>query len=84
MEPVKLYSTPFCPACGKARELLDREGIKYQTIDISLDRSAVIELVKKTRQMNVPVVQVGGSFIIGFDKERILALIRGDMGSEHL
>lgn len=77
MEPVKLYSTPFCPACEKARELLDREGIKYQAIDISLDRSAVIELVKKTRQMSVPVVQVGGSFVIGFDKERILALIGG-------
>lgn len=75
---VKVYSTPTCPWCDKAKEYLESLGVSYEVVDVSKDRAAAMDLVKKTRQMGVPVVQIGERYIVGFDRGAIDTALRED------
>jgi len=77
---IKVYSTPTCGWCNRVKEYLTQKGIAFETVDISADRGAAIELVKTTRQMAVPVIMSGSDFVVGFDTERIDALIEKERG----
>jgi len=68
---VKIYSTPACPYCIKAKEFLKQNGIKFEDIDVSKDRKAAVEMFEKSGQTGVPVLDINGKIIIGFDKEAI-------------
>ncbi|TRZ96235.1 NrdH-redoxin [bacterium] len=68
---VKVYSTPTCPWCIRAKQFLKDSSIIFEDVDISADQSAGEEMVKKSGQMGVPVLDIDGEIIIGFDKERI-------------
>ncbi len=68
---VKVYSTPTCPWCTKVKEYLGSLGVEFENIDVSKDRDAAMAMVKKTRQMGVPVTEIGENYIIGFDKDSI-------------
>ncbi len=68
MPKVKIYTTPYCPYCALAKGWLEDHGIEYEEIDVSKDRKAAIELVTKTGQTGVPVIEIDGKFIIGFDE----------------
>jgi glutaredoxin-like YruB-family protein len=68
---VKVYSTPTCPWCTKVKEYLQSIGVEFENVDVSKDRDAAMAMVKKTRQMGVPVTEIGENFIIGFDKDSI-------------
>lgn len=71
MSNVKVYSTPTCPWCTKVKEYLQSIGVEFENVDVSKDRDAAMAMVKKTRQMGVPVTEIGENFIIGFDKDSI-------------
>ena len=76
---VKVYSTPTCPYCRMAKSFLDEKGVSYEDLDVSVDTAARDEMAKKSGQMGVPVIDVDGEVIIGFDRERLTGLIaRGD------
>ena len=68
---VRVYSTDSCPWCVKAKEFLDSLGVAYESVNVSGDRTAAMELVKKTHQMGVPVVQVGEKYIVGYQPDAI-------------
>jgi len=68
---IKIYSTPTCPYCRMAKAYLDQKGVAYKDVDVSEDRKAAEEMVEKTGQMGVPVLDIEGLMIIGFDKEAI-------------
>ncbi len=68
---VKVYSTPTCPYCVLAKQYLASKGVKYSDNDVSSDRESAMEMVKKSGQMGVPVLDVRGKIIIGFDKAAI-------------
>ena len=72
---VKVYSTATCPYCKMAKTLLDAKGIAYDDLDVAGDAAARDEMLKKSGQMGVPVIDVDGEVIIGFDKERLTSLI---------
>lgn len=72
---IKLYSTPTCPWCSMTRKYFDTRNVQYQDIDVTKDRNAVEEMVAKSGQRGVPVIDIDGSIIIGFDKERVDRLI---------
>ena len=74
---VKVYSTPTCPYCIRAKEYLSSKGVEFQNIDVSQDQTAVEEMVKLSGQMGVPVIVIGEEVITGFDKARIERLIEG-------
>lgn len=68
---VKIYSTPTCPFCIRTKQFLKDNNIIFQDIDVSANQDAVREMIQKSGQMGVPVLDIDGEIIIGFDKERI-------------
>lgn len=73
---VKVYSTDTCPWCDKAKEYLNSLNIDFETVNVSGNKQAAMELVKKTRQMGVPVVQVGEEYIVGYNPNAISAALK--------
>lgn len=68
---VIVYSTPSCPYCTMAREYLTKKGIAFTDYDVSSDQARGKEMVMKSRQRSVPVLQINGRMIIGFDRQLI-------------
>lgn len=68
---VLVYSTPTCPYCIRAKQYLKDSGIAFRDIDVSADEAAGEEMIKKSGQMGVPVLDIEGEIIVGFDKPRI-------------
>jgi glutaredoxin-like YruB-family protein len=68
---VLIYSTPTCPWCLRAKQFLKENNITFQDFDVSSNQQAAEEMIKKSGQMGVPVLDIDGEIILGFDKERI-------------
>ena len=68
---VKVYTTNTCPWCDKAKNYLKSKGIAFEELNVQDDMVAREEMVKKSKQMGVPVLDVNCSIIIGFDKTAI-------------
>lgn len=68
---VKVYSTTACPWCYKVKDYLKEKKVKFEDINVGEDREAAQEMVKKSGQMGVPVIDINGKIIVGFDKEKI-------------
>ena len=73
---IKVYSTPACPWCMKAKDFLKAHKIKFDNIDVSKDVKASHEMVKKSGQMGVPVIDADGKIIIGFDEEKLKKILK--------
>lgn len=68
---VIVYSTPACPYCHSAKDFLKENKIPYEDIDVSKDQDKAQEMIEKSGQMGVPVLDIHGTIIIGFDKDAI-------------
>lgn len=75
VKSIKVYSTPTCPWCIRVKQFLKENNILFLDWDVSVDKIAADEMVKKTGQMGVPVIDIDGEIIIGFDKEKIKQLL---------
>lgn len=71
MKKVKVYSTPTCPYCIRAKKFFTDNNIEFEDIDVSADRQKSEEMVKISGQMGVPVVDIEGKIIVGFEREEI-------------
>lgn len=67
MTNVKVYSTPTCPWCNKTKEWLKDNNVKFESIDVSVDKKAAEEMIRKSGQMGVPVVDINGTIITGYN-----------------
>jgi glutaredoxin 3 len=72
---VKIYSTPTCPYCKMAKQFLTENNIQFEDVDVSSSQSAAQEMISKSSQMGVPVLDVNGQIVVGFDKARIKQLL---------
>ncbi len=72
---VRVYTTPSCPYCGMAKRYLESKNVSYESIDVSVDRNAAVEMVSKSGQRGVPVIDFDGTIIVGFDKSRIDSML---------
>lgn len=68
---VKVYSTTVCPWCVKAKKYLESKKVEFIDLNVAEDMEAREEMLSKTKQMSVPVLDVNGTIIIGFDKKAI-------------
>ena len=68
---VKIYSTPTCPFCIRAKQFLKDNNVIFEDIDVSVNQAAAEEMIRKSGQMGVPLLDIDGELIVGFDKERI-------------
>lgn len=73
---IKVYSTPTCPYCVTLKNFLKERGIEFVDIDVSQDEAALKKMTEKSGQLGVPVVEIGGEVVVGFDKEKILKLLK--------
>ena len=76
MSNVVVYSTPTCGYCKLAKAFFKENNVAYTEKDVAVDMAAREEMVKKTNQMGVPVIDIDGTFVIGFDKAQLKKLLQ--------
>ena len=74
---VTVYSTPTCPYCKMAKDWLKSKEVPFTDIDIAADEKAQKEIIARTGQMAVPVIEIGEALIVGFSPEEMTKLIFG-------
>lgn len=73
---VIVYSTPTCPWCRKTKEFLKEKKVAFKDYDVSVDEAARDEMIQKSDQMGVPVLDINGKIIVGYDEEAIKAALK--------
>jgi len=71
MTIIKIYTTPSCPWCEKTKEWLKEKRIKFKEHDVSNDEKSREEMIKKSNQMGVPVLDINGTIIVGYNPKEI-------------
>lgn len=74
---VTIYTTTSCPYCVMAKEYFKSKNIKYKEVNVQEDHKAAEEMIEKSGQMGVPVIEIDGKIIIGFNKPEIEKVIKG-------
>ncbi|MCX8015743.1 MAG: thioredoxin family protein [Patescibacteria group bacterium] len=73
---IKVYSTPTCPYCHLAKEFLKEMNVDFEDIDVSQNEEAAQEMIEKSGQMGVPVIDIDGEIIIGFNRAEIERILK--------
>jgi glutaredoxin-like YruB-family protein len=68
---IRLFTTPSCPYCVTLKRFLEEKKVKFDLINVLEDVDAQEEMIEKSGQVSVPVLDIDGEFIIGFDRKRI-------------
>jgi glutaredoxin 3 len=71
MKKVLVYSTQSCQYCTMVKDFLKEKNIEFEDIDVGANHDKAEEMVKKSGQMGVPVIEIDGSIIVGFNKSKI-------------
>lgn len=72
---ILIYTTPTCIWCAKTKEFLRQHKVSYREINVAGDTKAAHEMIQKSGQMGVPVVDIDGNIIVGFDEARLKKLL---------
>ncbi len=75
MKSVKVYSTKTCPWCIKVKDFLVENDVPFTNVDVGTDQKAAKEMVEKSGQMGVPVIDVDGEIITGFNETKLRELL---------
>ena len=76
MSKVTIYSTPTCVYCKMAKEFFRTNNIQYEEHNVAEDDKAREEMVNKSHQLGVPVIDVDGEIIVGFNKQELSRLLK--------
>ena len=71
MKKVKVYSTSACPFCTMVKNFLREHGIEFEDINVQENHEAAREMIKISGQTGVPVTEIDGEVIIGFNEKRL-------------
>lgn len=63
---VVVYSTPTCPYCIMAKNFFKDNKVEFEDVDVAVDRVRAQEMVDKSGQMGVPVIDIDGKIVVGF------------------
>lgn len=72
---VIVFSTPTCSYCNMAKQYFRSQNIRFRDVDVSRDAAAARDIVRRTGQIGVPVIDIGGKLIVGFDRPKINQLL---------
>ena len=75
MAKVTIYTTPTCVYCKMTKAFFKENNVQYEEKDVSADRAAADEMIKKSGQMGVPDIDIDGQMLVGFDKEGLSRLL---------
>ncbi len=73
---VIIYSTEFCPWCRRTKEFFKEHEIKYKDIDVGKDAKKAMEMIKKSGQQGVPVIEIDGEIVVGFNETKLRELLK--------
>ena len=76
MKNVIIYTTLTCPWCKKTKEFFKEHNVKYKEIDVVNNSKAAAEIIKKSGQMGVPVIDIEGKIVVGFDEPQLRRLLK--------
>jgi glutaredoxin-like YruB-family protein len=65
---IVVYSTPTCPHCKRAKLFLEERSIPFEVVDVAADKAAREEMIRRSGQMSVPVIEIDGVPTVGFDE----------------
>ncbi len=75
MKKVIIYSTPTCHYCKIAKEFFERNNVAYEEFDVYSDIDSRRDMMQKSGQMGVPVIDIDGEIIVGFNMSKISSLL---------
>ncbi|MDP3990977.1 MAG: glutaredoxin domain-containing protein [Candidatus Nealsonbacteria bacterium] len=75
MPKITVFSTPACPYCVTLKEFLKERNFEFEDVDVAENAEAREDMIKRSKQLGVPVVEIDNEIIIGFDKEKISKLL---------
>ncbi len=73
---VTVYSTPTCPFCKQTMAYLKEHNVEFTDIDVMNDQEKAAEMIHKSGQMGVPVIDIDGQIVIGFDQKKLAELLK--------
>ncbi len=73
---VIIYTTPTCHFCHMAKEFFKENNIEYKEIDVSADQEKGQEMIEKSGQMGVPVIEIDEKILIGFNQEELKKVLK--------
>jgi len=76
MTNVKVFSTPSCPYCHKLKDFLKENNIPFTDYDVSRNRDAAMEMIRRSGQRGVPVADIDGNIVVGFNQPLIEQLLK--------
>jgi len=68
---VIVFTTPTCRYCSSVKQYLQQKKIRFKEVDVTRDAAAARDMVRRSGQQGVPVIDVGGKIIVGFDRSKI-------------
>jgi len=75
MKEITIYSTPSCVYCNMAKSFFKANNVNYTEHNVATDLAKRKEMIDKTGQMGVPVIDVGGEIVVGFNEDKIKSIL---------
>lgn len=75
MKDVTIYTTPSCGWCRVAKQFFQHHGVEYSEKDVAADAEARVQMVEKSGQLGVPVIDIGGDVVVGFNQPKLMELL---------
>ncbi|WP_119072911.1 glutaredoxin domain-containing protein [Aggregatilinea lenta] len=72
---VIVFSTPSCPHCNHAKQYLRQQGVRFRDVDVSRDAAAARDMVRRSGQQGVPVIDINGRIVVGFNRAEVDRLL---------
>ena len=76
MPRIRLFTTPICPYCFSLKKFLEEKGLEVEEIDVTENEIAMEEMINETQQTTVPVLDIDGEFVVGFDRKKICEVLK--------
>jgi len=76
MNTITVYTTNTCPYCTMVKNFLEEQGLPFKEVNVQRDQREAKKLVKTTGQLGVPQTNINGQWVIGFDPEKIMELVK--------
>ena len=75
MKNIAIYSTPSCVYCNMAKSFFKANSLAFTEYNVATDLDKRKEMIDKTGQMGVPVIDIGGEIVVGFDEDKVKAAL---------
>ncbi|MFZ6015947.1 MAG: glutaredoxin family protein [Patescibacteria group bacterium] len=75
---ITIYTTPTCPYCKLAKDYFKEQGVTFNEIDVAADPAAANDMVKKSGQMGVPVIEIGSEIVVGWNQSAIEEILKAN------